>query len=110
MNTAGEKLVGRVLEKEKRGGVTHYVTGQHHAELIEHSVGDVGIDETVVRLSYVDTMGHAVAVVVARYEGDDTWHPITVASAGQTTGPRPALPGRFRLSENMLRAIEKAAP
>lgn len=58
--SAGEALLGRRLRVERRGGVEHYVPGQH--EVTEAFEPDD--DPPVAMLGYVDAFGHAVAVAL----------------------------------------------
>lgn len=106
-HTAGEGLVQRELQKEKRSGVEHYVTGQYHARRRGITAAVV---EMAAELSYVDVMGHAVLVQCVRVKG--TWEPVTVARCGQFHRFQdPCLASKigFELSETMvetLRGIE----
>lgn len=104
LGTVGERLVGRRLEKEKRAGVTHYVTGQLAVQ-IEH-VFDMDTNEDLGwagLVSWVDAMGQA-RILVVDYE-DGVWHPIMHASAGQTT-MRAWMPAdEMTLTETMLAAL-----
>lgn len=76
-DTAGERLLSRRLEKEMRAGVQHYKPGQLNA----HLMGD---EEAIfVFLSWVDAMGHAVAMPVVR-KPDGEWETMGVyRKAGQ---------------------------
>lgn len=58
--TEGERRLGRLLAKERRAGVEHYVTGQHHAEIVEEDT------HVYAALSFVNVMGHAVFVLCRR--------------------------------------------
>jgi hypothetical protein len=105
--TAGERLLGRKLETERRGGVAHYVTGQHQAQ-IERIVED-GEEIVLGTLGYVDTGGHAVLVACVLVDGE-RWVASLVMRAGQTT----MSPGRdpehvgFKLSDTMIEVLEAA--
>ena len=94
--TAGESLLRRELKREIRGGVPHYVTGQHAAEV----EGDVAV------VSFVDAAGRATAVGCVREDG--AWKPQIVRRAWTThVMPAGAAPD-FELSEKMLAAIAEA--
>lgn len=108
LRTVGEQLVGHPLVSERRGGVPHYVPGQHHAvvERIAHEGEDLGIGGTV---SYVDRMGHAVSVICLYEEG--WWGPHLVGRAGHSTPPawKPVheIEG-FKLSGKCVQTLEAA--
>jgi len=112
LGTMGEELVGRPLEKELRAGVMHYVPGQHHAEIVVRDGRALITNEPeqIARLTYVDVMGHAVAVSCSRRDETATWRPSWVARAGQVTAEptvRADTVG-FELSAAMLDALEAA--
>lgn len=102
LRTLGENLVGRVLRQEKHGGVPHYVTGQHRAEIVETEGG------RTMMLSYVDNGGHAVLVALSQEQGE--WIPQMVARAGHQVfdGFKDPAQLDFRLSDKMIAAIQEA--
>lgn len=102
-NTEGERRLGRPLAKERRAGVEHYVTGQHHAEIVE--------DDTHVyaALSFVNVLGHAVFVLCRKApEGKwETWQVFGEFGQGHVlklSGP----PESWEFSEAMLAALADA--
>lgn len=104
--TRGEQLAQRPLMAERRSGVPHYLTGQHHAivETIDEEVGG----GKACTLSYVDTMGEVVVAVLIQDEG--AWLPMMIGRSGHQVfhGWVPAHETRFELSDKMLAAIERA--
>lgn len=111
-STPGEQLAGRELRKEKRAGLTHFVTGQHRATIevrdgVDHFdssiVGDVG------RLTYVDVWGRLVCVLTWRDKGSEEWRATWVSTAGQETKSEAVrAPEDIVLSEKMLAALKEA--
>lgn len=103
LNTVGERLVGRPLETEYRHGTKHYVSGQHHAEI-------VGDEEALfAALSYVNTTGMAIVILCMR-QSEQEWEPTQVARRGMLCtdwGPCP-IPDDFSLSKKMIDALEEA--
>lgn len=96
--TAGETLAGRELEKERLGGVPHFVPGQHQAEFD-------GDDAVVV--TYVDQMGYVCAIACER--GTHSWKPVFAIRAGQIRiDPPRKVPDNYELSERALQAIREA--
>lgn len=108
----GDRVAGRLLEKEQRAGVTHYVSGQYEA--IYHSGGEdysTGEPIDVGRLTYVDLMGHLCVVLLARRDASEAWRVTWVGRTGQThSSPARKIeqPDEFPLSERMLAALADA--
>lgn len=96
--TAGEALCRRELKKERRAGVTHYVTGQHGCF----------VEDGIAYVTFVDQLGHALSVPFHRPERE--WVQVGVYfRAGQYRADPPRqLPDDFRPSERMLAALEGA--
>lgn len=109
--TVGERLLGRPLAKENRGGVEHYVPGQMQA--VRYEGREYGTDRycEIGRITYVDLMGHACVVLAFRYlNGDTDWFATWAGRAGQTwqSEARKLEPGDLALSEKMLAALAEA--
>lgn len=107
LRTAGEQLVGRPLDAEVRGGVPHYVSGQHEAHIYpwtRDALTDAPIQ--VGRVTYVDNGGHACVVLVARGTTAEAWRPTWIGRAGHHYRERaiPA-PANFALSPAMIVAL-----
>lgn len=108
----GERCAGRLLEKEHRAGVTHYVPGQHEA--VYHTGGSDFFTEEpqdLARLTYVDQMGHLCVVLLSRRDSADEWRVRWVGLSGQRyTSPARRIddPGEFPLSEAMRAALANA--
>lgn len=62
--SAIEQLIGRALDRETRGGVTHFVPGQLAAKRTDRE------QLALVELSYVDQMGHAWLILCVKMNGD----------------------------------------
>jgi hypothetical protein len=78
--TDGEKLLGRALQKEYKGGVPHFKPGQHRAEVCGDDVTYHAV------LGYVSAMGHAVQILCKKT--DNGWIPCPgtrARSAAQAT-------------------------
>ena len=106
--TAGEQLVGRVLAKEVRGGVEHYIPGQHEAVI--HAGREYGTDDPceIGQISYVDRMGHACVLLVFRKKGGE-WMPTWASRAGQFfKEDAHKVRDDFQLSDAMLAALAVA--
>lgn len=103
--TEGEKMLGRELKKEMKGGVPHYAPGQHYAVI----VGDDYCYHAV--LSYVSAMGHAVQILCKKTD-DRGWIPCpgTVArhAAQQMVYASQPLPDTFTFSQDSIDALEAA--
>lgn len=104
-HSAGERLCGRELRKERRVGVMHFVTGQHAAERVDEPIAAVDGYEMSAELTYVDVMGHAVLAMCALAHG--TWRPVVVVRAGQVHTFTPCLASKagFELSETMIETL-----
>jgi hypothetical protein len=101
--TEGERRLNRPLAKEKRAGVDHYVTGQHHAEIVE--------DDThlYASLSFVNAMGHAVLVLCRKAaEGEWQTHALYGEFGQSHVFAVGAPPGSWVFSEAMLAALAEA--
>lgn len=110
LGTAGETLLGRVLEKETRNGAPHYKPGQHQAVTYgDHIQAETGRGVEVARLTYVDQMGHACVVVCIREPGG-AWEATWVGRAGQVTQEPATRADGFVLSDRMLAALGSALP
>lgn len=108
--TAGERYVGRRLEAEMRAGVPHYVPGQHDAVIYP-----VGVDAftnepiQVGRVTYVDRMGHACVLLVARTAEDAPWRPTWIGRGGHNYVEQAVhAPAGFILSPGMYSALAAA--
>jgi hypothetical protein len=110
--SAGEKLVGHELATERRAGAPHYVTGQHYAEVADpKELRKLGVEPEVLSavVSYVDVMGHAVAVVCSKEADGGEWRPELIARAGHyNVEPWRSPDETFRLSYPMLKALSDA--
>jgi hypothetical protein len=102
--TDGEKLLGRALQKEYKGGVPHFKPGQHRAEVCGDDVTYHAV------LGYVSAMGHAVQILCKKT--DNGWIPCPgtrARSAAQaTTFLAQALPANFSLSADSANALDAA--
>jgi hypothetical protein len=101
--TAGEIMLQRSLEVEKRAGVPHYVSGQHHAEVI--------MEDTCLyaMLSWVDDMGHVIAMPCRR-EKDGEWKAMGIArrSGVALTQPPQEVAEVYGFSDKQLAALKEA--
>jgi hypothetical protein len=113
--TAGERMCNRPLTAERRGGVPHYVPGQHHAEITDPAqLREVGVEDgdthPAAMVTYVDQAGEAVAVLCMKT--DDGWEAVMVGRSGHQVmrGWRPvgADGFKFLLSDKMLAALRRA--
>lgn len=102
--SAGEAMLQRELEVEKREGVEHYVTGQAKAEVVdEEEDGSIG-----AFYGFCDQMGGAVLMVLIK-PLDGPWEPVLARRSGYFTGPSPmAIPPCFEPNDAMLAKLDVA--
>lgn len=99
--TLGELIVFRDLEVETRGGVPHYVMGQHKARIVKD----------MAQLTYVDVTGQLILIVVKKdRDGDWVMAAPTGLRVGQFYIELVNFPRSFKLTDKMvdcLRSTEK---
>lgn len=111
MKTKIEALIGRELEREKRAGVDHFKTGQHHAELWVDEDGkpdEVEGESPLYELVFVDNGGNAWLLGCVREHrvwNDYRWVPVFAFRGGQTYLCEATPP---TLSARMLQTLNKA--
>lgn len=98
--TAGEAMIGRTLRKEERAGVSHFVTGQHQAEIVEDDTHLFAI------LTFVNVMGHAVLLLCRKSKRWEPWG--VFGEAGHSLLKRGQPPEDWEFSDDMLAALRKA--
>ena len=101
--TPGETMCQRELEKENRGGIPHFVTGQHHAEVVADDVALFAI------LTYVNVNGMAVLVLCMKKSGTAEWEPyeaMRIAGCAADFGPQ-KIPHEFKLTDLMKAALKE---
>jgi hypothetical protein len=98
MKTVAELLAFRKLEEETRSGVPHFKMGQHKARL----VGDMA------QLSYVDIGGHLVVLILHKRDGEWALASPTGIRAGQYYIELVPFPRYFKLTDLMVRCLQKA--
>lgn len=97
--TEAEIIAMRTLRTEQREGVTHFITGQQGARMM---------NDVHAQLSYVDIMGYLVIMPCRRDERSE-WAPMDyLLRAGQFTAEVVRTPRDFELSAKMIAALEQA--
>lgn len=103
-STPGETMCQRELKKENRGTIPHFVTGQHHAEVVADDVALFGV------LTFVNVTGMAVLVLCIKKAADKPWEPyeaMRIAGCAADLGPR-KIPEDFVMTEKMQAALKDA--
>lgn len=99
MSGFGEALLERELELETIDGIEHYRPGQRSIEVDVDADGDV-----VATLGFVNPLGRAVRLQLARLEG--RWLVTAAADAGVYTMGRIRRAPEIALSEETIGALE----
>lgn len=101
--TPGETMCQRTLEKENRGNIPHFVTGQHHAEVVADDVALFAV------LTFVNVSGMAVLVLCIKKSGTAEWEPyqaMRIAGCAADLGPQ-KIPESFELTDLMKAALKE---